>query len=268
MLNSNSAIFPTNESNLIHKVCHAYSRLTQRESLPNYSVFVEKVIPQEAGLGGGSSNAGVFLRWLNQHLKSQVSSEQLIKIAKGIGADIPYFLNPVPAFLSGIGEKVVPVKKRLPELPLLLVKPSQGLCTKTIFITLDQQRESLSHSRNTDSKLDNSIEQAHSSPRYQLDRDAVLEALYNCDMSLNDIAVNDLEPPAMTQLPELITLRSKLESTDPFYVSMTGSGSCFYAIYRNVELRDHAHKKLHDEYPFVASAHILNESPYLLGSYS
>lgn len=265
-LSSNCANFPTNESNLIHKVCQAYSRLTQRESLPNYSVFVEKMIPQEAGLGGGSSNAGVLLRWLDQHLKTQLSSEQLITIAKENGADIPFFLNPVPAFLSGIGEKIMPAKKRLPELPVLLVKPSQGLCTKTIFTTLDQLRESLSHSRNTDSKLDKNIEQENSSQSYQLDCDAVLEALNNCDQSLNDIAVNDLESPAMAQLPELTSLRSKLKSTDPFYVSMTGSGSCFYAIYQNVELRDQAHKKLHDQYPFVECAHIMNQSPFLLGS--
>lgn len=265
-LSSNCANFPTNESNLIHKVCQAFSKLTHRQSLPYYSMFVDKMIPQEAGLGGGSSNAGVFLRWLNQHLESQLSSEELISIAKSIGADIPFFLNPVPAVLSGIGEKIVPVKKRLPELALLLVKPSQGLCTKTIFTTLDHQRVSLSHSRNTDSKLDKNTEQAHSVQNYQLDCNAVLEALHNCDQRLNDIAVNDLESPAMTQLPELTSLRSKLESTDPFFVSMTGSGSCFYAIYRNVELRDHAHKKLHGEYPFVESAHILNESPFLLGS--
>lgn len=77
---------------------------------PDIKVFLQKNIPMGAGLGGGSSNAAEFLAWLNQHAGSQgLGPEKLNALALSLGADVPFFLQNTPAWVTGIGEVVEPV---------------------------------------------------------------------------------------------------------------------------------------------------------------
>lgn len=72
-----------------------------------YSVEVEKNIPEFAGLGGGSSNAATFLIMANKYCKLNLSKDDLCKIAVKIGADVPFFVYEYDsANVTGIGEIV------------------------------------------------------------------------------------------------------------------------------------------------------------------
>ncbi len=94
-------------------------------------IGIEKQIPAQAGMGGGSSDAASTLLALNHLWGLGYSLERLAKIGIDLGADVPFFLGGHNAWVEGIGEKITPV-----DLPLgrfLVVKPARGLQTGLIF---------------------------------------------------------------------------------------------------------------------------------------
>ena len=91
------------------RACRAFY---EEASLPrsfDILIRVSKSTPEQAGLGGGSSNAATVLRLLQQHHGNPVSSARLADIALSLGADVPFFLQDKSAFIEGIGEKITPV---------------------------------------------------------------------------------------------------------------------------------------------------------------
>jgi 4-diphosphocytidyl-2-C-methyl-D-erythritol kinase len=94
-------------------------------------IGIEKHIPAQAGMGGGSSDAASTLLALNRLWGLNYSLERLSQIGLQLGADVPFFLGGHNAWVEGVGEKITPI-----ELPLgrfLVVKPDAGLETKQIF---------------------------------------------------------------------------------------------------------------------------------------
>lgn len=94
-------------------------------------IGIEKRIPAQAGMGGGSSDAASTLLALNRLWKLDYSLEKLTKIGLQLGADVPFFLGGHNAWVEGIGEKMTPVT--LPSGRFLVVKPAEGLETRLIF---------------------------------------------------------------------------------------------------------------------------------------
>jgi len=95
-------------------------------------IKITKNIPLGAGLGGGCSNDTDTIKLLNKLWGLNLSVGEQISIASQIGADVPFFIINEPAFVSGIGEIIKPVKLGL-ELPILLVYPNQHVSTKEVF---------------------------------------------------------------------------------------------------------------------------------------
>jgi len=94
-------------------------------------IFLEKNIPQQAGMGGGSSNAASTLIALNRLWDLNLSRQDLIKIAIPLGADVPFFLLGTNAWVEGIGEKLEPINLGAHE--WIVLKPEQGVSTQQIF---------------------------------------------------------------------------------------------------------------------------------------
>ena len=94
-------------------------------------IGVEKRVPAQAGMGGGSSDAASTLLALNRLWGLNYSTEQLSQIGLKLGADVPFFLQGRNAWVEGIGEKITPIE--LPMGRFLVVKPDTGLDTKQIF---------------------------------------------------------------------------------------------------------------------------------------
>lgn len=92
---------------------------------------IEKRIPVQAGMGGGSSDAASTLLALNRLWQLDLSLEQLSQIGLQLGADVPFFLAGHNAWVEGIGEKLTPLT--LPPGRFLVVKPTRGLQTRLIF---------------------------------------------------------------------------------------------------------------------------------------
>jgi 4-diphosphocytidyl-2-C-methyl-D-erythritol kinase len=94
-------------------------------------IAIEKQIPAQAGMGGGSSDAASTLLALNHLWRLNYSLEKLSQIGLKLGADVPFFLAGHNAWVEGIGEKLTPVD--LPSGRFLVVKPTEGLETRLIF---------------------------------------------------------------------------------------------------------------------------------------
>lgn len=103
-------------------------------------IGIEKRIPTQAGMGGGSSDAAATLLALNRLWKLDYSLEQLSQIGLQLGADVPFFLAGHNAWVEGIGEKITPVS--LPAGRFLVLKPAQGLETGLIFSDPALKRDS------------------------------------------------------------------------------------------------------------------------------
>lgn len=95
-------------------------------------IGVEKCIPAQAGMGGGSSDAASTLLALNRLWNTQLPMDKLMQIGLQLGADVPFFVRGENAWVEGIGEIITPVK--LTPSRFLVVKPNSGLETKLIFL--------------------------------------------------------------------------------------------------------------------------------------
>jgi 4-diphosphocytidyl-2-C-methyl-D-erythritol kinase len=94
-------------------------------------IQIEKRLPAEAGMGGGSSDAASCLLALNRLWKLGLALPQLERIGLALGADVPFFLRGRNAWVEGVGERITPVD--LPAGRFAVVKPPRGLATKDIF---------------------------------------------------------------------------------------------------------------------------------------
>jgi len=94
-------------------------------------ISIEKRLPEQAGMGGGSSDAASCLLALNRLWGTDLSLPELAKIGLQLGADVPFFLAGRNAWVEGIGEQLTPVA--LPPARFAVVKPTEGLGTASIF---------------------------------------------------------------------------------------------------------------------------------------
>lgn len=94
-------------------------------------IAIDKRIPSEAGMGGGSSDAASCLLALNRLWKLGLDLGSLKRIGLSLGADVPFFLRGRNAWVEGIGEQITPIE--LPSSRFVVVKPPEGLSTAQIF---------------------------------------------------------------------------------------------------------------------------------------
>jgi 4-diphosphocytidyl-2-C-methyl-D-erythritol kinase len=103
-------------------------------------IAIEKNIPAQAGMGGGSSDAASTLLALNRLWNLNWPLSQLLPIGLRLGADVPFFLQGHNAWVEGIGEKITPIE--LPPSQFVIVKPNAGLNTERIFSDPNLKRDS------------------------------------------------------------------------------------------------------------------------------
>ncbi len=190
---------PCDSSNLVLKAVRLFREKTGLSFA--VKIHLEKAIPLQSGLGGGSSNAATVLWGVNALLGFPATVEELKHWSASIGSDIPFFFSLGTAYCTGKGEEVrcIPPLRQLH--PLWVIKPPEGLSTPLIFKTLNL---------NNCSSLD---------PEECLKR--WMEGTVVC--------LNDLESPAFEVLPSLQMLKNRLFEQGINNPMLTGSGtSVFY----------------------------------------
>ena len=130
---------PRDESNTAMKAVRVFFTHT---GLPEtgLDIHIEKSIPTEAGLGGGSADAAAVLIALDTLFKTNLTSQQLSALGALVGADVPFCLTGGTALATGIGDILEPLPP-LPDCPILLVKPPQGVSTKEAYRAYDDSTQ-------------------------------------------------------------------------------------------------------------------------------
>ncbi|MDR1619564.1 MAG: 4-(cytidine 5'-diphospho)-2-C-methyl-D-erythritol kinase [Clostridiales bacterium] len=192
------------QNDTVTRALAAYRMRTRRHC--GARVQVQKRIPTEAGLGGGSADAAAALRGM-QRFYGALSSEALLDAALEVGTDVPYCLHNDACRAGGVGEKLIYL--RTPRLPLwfLILKPQSGISTSRLFSTL---RLPVAH------------------PRVDLAQQALVTA--NSAL-LGSLLQNALQPAACAILPEIDALCNALLQRGALGAAMTGSGSALFGLF-------------------------------------
>lgn len=204
-ISSNIKDIPCDEKNILYKVYKAFYEKTQIEP-EDIDVYLEKNIPHEAGLGGGSSNGGFFLKELNKFHNFVLSDEDLSLVGKSVGADIPFFLKNTPCRVKGIGEKLEKIQNNL-DCDVILVKPKFGVSTKKAYELY--------------SKLDE---------KKFANIDEVLSGLKENNLKkVCENIENMLEQGLLIDDENIKNFRNRIKETGLDFF-MSGSGSCYYIL--------------------------------------
>lgn len=188
------------------------------------SMALTKRIPVAAGLGGGSSDAGAVLRTLATAFPGAVDSTALAEIALEIGADVPFFLDPRPAWVGGIGDRIEPLPV-WPEMALVLLNPGVPLSTAEVFRASDALRPALTP--------------PGAAPTLRSLREVAGIVASNRPDALASLLSNDLLPAAVRLCPPVARLQELLRDAGASMVGMSGSGPTVFGVFGST---DEAHE--------------------------
>ncbi len=130
---------PSNEKNLAYRAAASYFSLIDTSNR-NYDVniYIEKKIPAQAGLGGGSSDAAAVLNLLNSFFDNRFDTDELCKIGASLGADIPFCIVGNTAVTRGIGDIITPISCKS-ELNFVVAIGKDRVSTPDAFRLLDDK---------------------------------------------------------------------------------------------------------------------------------
>lgn len=214
---------PCDETNLVFKA--ALEFLNHTKKCADIFIKIEKNIPVGAGLAGGSSNAAATLEALNLILKTNLSNNELMKLAANIGADVPFCIAKNTYLAEGIGEILTPVKNDL-KFKILLVKPPFSVSTLYVY-------KNLLLDKNT----------------YHPD----IEAVKNAILSKNVLEIyknlgNTLESVTLKMHPEIAKIKKDMCDLGARVSLMSGSGPSVFGIFDNENNLENAYKIMKEKY--------------------
>lgn len=195
------------EKNLVMK---AYRAMAEIVNLPAVDIYLRKIIPDGAGLGGGSADAAFMLRGLNELFALGFTDDRLAEIASSIGADCPFFIYNRPMLATGTGTNLSPVDINLEGLTAVIVKPAEGVTT------------AMAYSRVTPA----------------IPAEALAETVCLPVNEWRGRLKNDFEPSVFPLLPQVAAIKKHLDEMGAVYSSMSGSGSAVYGLFPGDILAD------------------------------
>jgi 4-diphosphocytidyl-2-C-methyl-D-erythritol kinase len=235
-LSSTHPRVPTDASNTAWRMLE---RCLERLGLSaQVHIHIDKQLPLQGGLGAGSANAVAALIGLEQELSRRLPPPDRLRLAAGIGSDVPLFLLGGAVAGVGRGEEVFPLPD-MPSYPCVLALPAIGVSTPQAYRDWD----SLTGATPSDTltRLSRSIAAAfgepHSSGVFSLREDRAEDPL----LALVRTGIeNDFEQVVFPQYPSLGEIKRILvggPSTEDvaIYAGLSGSGSALFGLYRTTE---------------------------------
>jgi 4-diphosphocytidyl-2-C-methyl-D-erythritol kinase len=218
-LAGSSVGIPADDTNL---AVRAAARFLESASLRcRIRIELTKRLPASAGLGGGSSDAGAVLRALAALFPDALPRYRLAEVALAVGADVPFFLDPQPAQVSGVGERIEPLSG-VPRMAVLLVNPGIPLSTVDVFRAYDAL-----------SNHEASLTMAGPDPTLRPDSGPPRESAPASIASLADRLHNDLEAAAVRLCPPIARLQERVREAGAAGVGMSGSGPTVFGLFED-----------------------------------
>jgi 4-diphosphocytidyl-2-C-methyl-D-erythritol kinase len=199
---------PIDDSNLVWRAASALWAALGRDGAPRDTVVtIDKAIPLEAGLGGGSADAAAALVALTR-LWGKAPVTLLREIAAGIGADVAFFLSGGTALGLGRGEEIYPLVD-LPPHWVVVARPPFGVSTSEAYSWYDEDRTA------------------------GLKEPREIQVLPVPWPTRAAQMINDLEPPVVRRHPEIGALKTALRDAGAVASAMSGSGSAVFGLFRS-----------------------------------
>jgi 4-diphosphocytidyl-2-C-methyl-D-erythritol kinase len=200
-------------------VCRAAVALQQRfKSQQGAYISLEKKIPIEAGLGGGSADAAVTLLALAHLWQTRAAEHDLLDIAGGLGADVPFFLNGGTALGTGIGREVTELSDA-DEKFLIVIKPNTRISTASAYQALNAPPLTSAEGKTI------------------LSSSQLGEFFDNLD---SDALQNDFEVVAFGLEPEIARAKAALIKSGARASLLAGSGSAVFGIFDGGDAQERA----------------------------
>lgn len=195
------------EKNLVMKAVKA---LRRRISFPPVAMSLRKIIPDGAGLGGGSADAAFAIKAVNSLFSLGMNDAAMAEVAGEIGSDCPFFIYNEPMLCVGTGTTLLPTTFRMPaDITVVIVKPSVAVPTKDAY--------------------------AHVKPA--IPATSLSELLDTLEPSMWQGQVkNDFEESVFSAYPIVAEIKKRLIDAGAVYASMSGSGSAVYGLFRKGDI--------------------------------
>jgi 4-diphosphocytidyl-2-C-methyl-D-erythritol kinase len=200
---------PLDSSNLAWRAAQALWRSLRRSGPVNGMVVrIEKRVPLQSGLGGGSADAAATLVALSRAWRVPVRPSQLTDVAATLGADVPFFLAGGTALGLGRGDEIYPLADLARHWIVLLV-PGFGVSSREAYEWYDSERD-LGHGP--------SVREPQVVPGPWPSRSAQM--------------INDLEAPIARHHPEIDQMKAALRRAGALAAAMSGSGSAVFGLFQ------------------------------------
>lgn len=218
---------PQNETNLAWKAAKVFCE-TAKVDPEGIGIRITKRIPAQAGLGGGSADAGAVLRALNRHYEEPFSVYALCELGALVGSDVPFCTLCGTAMAEGRGERL----RKLPDIPecfFVVCKPDFSVSTPELYRILDEKAIA---KRPDNRAMENAILAG--------DLGGIAENLCNV-----------FDPVVTAEHLELNYIKSIMNTYGAVGSQMTGSGSAVFGIFESFEFAAVACNMLKDNYPQI-----------------
>lgn len=189
------------EENLCFKAAHLF--LKSYDISEGIKITLQKNIPVGGGLGGGSSDAAAVLKGMCQIFDMHVSDQELMALGRNLGCDVPFFIKGGAAIARGAGDELKFFK--LPKMELIVYYPGYQVSTKWAYEEYDKLNLTPS-----------------------IDLDNIMGGKKKTRIGFN--ISNDFERVVFKAHPDLLDIKTHLLGTGAYMVSLSGSGSCLYAV--------------------------------------
>jgi 4-diphosphocytidyl-2-C-methyl-D-erythritol kinase len=224
---------PTDRTNLVWKAAQLLWDAAGRSGEPRDAVVtLQKKIPMQAGLGGGSSNAAAALLGLRRLWKLRVSDGQLHALAATLGSDVPFFLLGGTALGLGRGDELYPLQQ-LPRHWVVLAIPPFGVATKDAYRWFDEEK----------GNREGFSQRGPEKPSRFLFPNIPL--------------TNDLEGPVIERHPAIGQLKQRFTERGALLAAMSGSGSTVFGVFASARAANGAARALAKDDVRVLSARFL-----------
>lgn len=189
------------EDNLCVK---AFRLLEQNYAIPPVSIYLRKIIPMGAGLGGGSADASYVVKALVTLYKLGISEDEQRELVAQLGSDCPFFISSQPQLAIGRGEILQPITLDLKNYYLKLINPGIHIGTK----------------------------EAYDGIQFSDDSTSIAAILAEPIEQWNAHLKNDFERTAFKNHPTLAQIKASLYQEGAIYAAMSGSGSTLFGIFK------------------------------------
>ncbi len=215
---------PCDETNLAHRAAQLFFDHATVEC-DGLHIHLEKRIPMQAGLGGGSSDAAAVLRGLRKLYAPNMKLRELERMAIRLGSDVPYCVRGATSMVLGRGEQLIP----LPDMPpcwYVLCKPAESHSTAEMYQKLDQVK-----------------------PQRSIDTEGMAKALEDADMQNVINCVGNLFEDVLPENSEIPAIRRQLTDLGARCACMSGSGSAVFGVFTDEKAAHSACQTLLADYP-------------------